>query len=479
MKKKTILLIWFIMFFSTSAFSQNTIYGTITGDINEGITLGIVKVDCGTNLLVSTTVSNSEGYYSFDNLENDSTYLFAPSKPGYRFYPARYFVTTPQEEVQAYDFNVATEYTVVCDPGTSLCWQDPQREAYNYTDEGMRAFEVDQYCSELILGGFEDWRVPTITELRSITTGFPGTETGGACPVVDGNITYADAQFQLSCFNMAEGVTANGPGDNGCYLKSRFTGTCDKPDPYSGGHPLEHVALETPSDTDDWRSVLMFENGSVLFNHACTGVDVRCVRNDDGSQIVECADSEPCDSGAIKSCECSGFGDRPDGIQTCNEVGNCWGPCECTKSVIDTSAAEECHAGDDLYNQADILTVNISLPEGDTIDYDPAVIMTFLYECPDDTTALPSRPPDGGSWDNQVANPGKPPYSISVHGVTYYRESLLEGRYCLLFQMGQQNRIPPIPESGDYYYWDPTQGIDFPLDGGAETVDVTLVKIVF
>ncbi len=81
---------------------------------------------------------------------------------------------------------VASEYTVVCDPDTPLCWQDPQREAYNYDDIGVRAFEADQYCSELILGGFEDWRVPTIAEIRSITAGFPGTETGGACPIVDG-----------------------------------------------------------------------------------------------------------------------------------------------------------------------------------------------------------------------------------------------------------------------------------------------------
>ena len=371
---------------------------------------------------------------------------------------------------------VVTKYTVVCDPDTNLCWQDPQREALNYDDQGLRAFEADQYCDELVLGGFDDWRVPTIMELRSITTGFEGTESDGDCPIMDGSISYADAQ-NFSCFNLAAGALGNGPGDNGCYLKPGFTGTCDKHDPYSGGHPLEHVALETPSDTNAWRAVLMFENGSVLFNHACTGVDVRCVRDDDGSPIVDCVENKPCVPGKTRGCECSGFGDRPDGIQTCNKDGDCWGPCECTRSIIDTSVDPECNRGNEFYDQADILTVNISLPEGDTIDYDPAVLSTFLYECPDENTAMPTRPPDGGSWENQLVDPGKPPYSISIRGITYYRERLIEGRHCLLIQMSHKNAIPPIPEAGDYFYWNPSQGFVFPLDGGAATTDVTLIKI--
>jgi len=372
---------------------------------------------------------------------------------------------------------VASEYTVVCDPDTSLCWQDPQREAYNYTDQGMRAFEADQYCEELILGGFEDWRVPTISEIRSITAGFPGTETGGACPVIDGNITYAEAQFSMSCFNLDNELTGKGPGDNGCYFKPGFTGTCDKYDPY-GGHPLEHVAFEEPSDEDIWRAVLMFENGSVLFNHQCTLVDVRCVRDDDNSPIVECADSKSCKPGKIKSCECVGFGDRPDGIQTCSEAGDCWGPCECTQSVIDTSVDPECHAGNDLYDSADILTVIMSVPDGASIDYDPADLQAFLYRCPDDTAPMPQSPPDGGSWENLVSNPGLPPYSMEVRGISYYRESLIaDGRYCLLVMLNQLHRMPPIPLSGDYTYWHPDQGIVFPLEGGAQTVEIILDRV--
>ncbi|MCP4196250.1 MAG: DUF1566 domain-containing protein [Proteobacteria bacterium] len=371
---------------------------------------------------------------------------------------------------------VVTPYSVICIEDTGLCWQDPQREAYNYDDIGLRAFEVDQYCDELVLGGFEDWRVPTIGELRSITEGFPGTETGGSCPIVDGDITYAQSQ-NFDCFNDDYTTYHNATGDNGCFLVPDLTGTCDKGDPYSGGHPLEHVALETPSDTEDWRATLMFENGSVVFNHACTGVDVRCVRDDDGSPVVDCVESQSCIAGETKSCACEGFGDRPDGIQTCNDAGDCWGPCECTKSIVDISADPECHAGNEAYDQADILKVNVSLPEGATIDYEPEVFQIFLYECPDDNTTMPRRPPDGGSWENQMIDPGPPPYDVEVRGITYYREEQITGRFCLLAQMSQKNVIPPIPQTDDYLYWDASVEFVFPLAESPQEVNITLRRI--
>jgi hypothetical protein len=66
---------------------------------------------------------------------------------------------------------------------------------------------------------------------------------------------------------------------------------------------------------------------------------------------------------------------------------------------------------------------------------------------------------------------------MEIRGITYYRERLIEGRHCLIVQMNRKNIMPPIPEAGDYMYWDPSQGIVFPLEGGAQTIDITLERI--
>ena len=43
--------------------------------------------------------------------------------------------------------------------------------------------EAAEYCSDLNEGGFSDWRLPTIDELRTLITNCSRTETGGSCRI--------------------------------------------------------------------------------------------------------------------------------------------------------------------------------------------------------------------------------------------------------------------------------------------------------
>ena len=109
MKKKTLLLMLVLMFISTNALSQNTIYGTITGDVQEGVTVNIYKFDCGGDIVEAETITDSEGYYSLgDALGGLETgrYLVVPDVSGYP--PQGYWVYIPQSPIKAYDFHITT-----------------------------------------------------------------------------------------------------------------------------------------------------------------------------------------------------------------------------------------------------------------------------------------------------------------------------------------------------------------------------------
>ena len=104
------------------------------------------------------------------------------------------------------------------DDDTSCSWTDPVSGLMWQNDPtvGTAVLNQDQartYCQELTVCGHTNWRLPTISELRSLVRGCPGTETGGACGVTD-DCTEDD------CTNAAcEGCLPEhgGPGVDGYY----------------------------------------------------------------------------------------------------------------------------------------------------------------------------------------------------------------------------------------------------------------------
>ena len=176
------------------------------------------------------------------------------------------------------------QYSYWNDPATNLTWQNPQKDAYTKDDGGLTQPDAIRYCEELVLGGYDDWRLPNIDEMRTVLRGNPYTETGGDCPMTEGS-SMPDMGDE-ACAPIKE---FGGPGDGGCYWVPELSGTCNKPDPAAAGHPLEFVSATVSKDNEDWVGCVLFDNGAVSFNHIHSLAEARCVRTGPTTP-VKCAD---------------------------------------------------------------------------------------------------------------------------------------------------------------------------------------------
>ncbi len=145
----------------------------------------------------------------------------------------------------------------VLDPATGQHWK---RES----GPSMTWQVASDYCKGLQLGGYTDWRLPAVEELRALIIGCPATQVGGACPA--GNSCTSAACLPPTC----NGCTRNaGPGPGGRYL---------------------HEAFDSGADTHYWSSIrlplsespaLIVEFDSARVSTSVTTVSlkaVRCVR---------------------------------------------------------------------------------------------------------------------------------------------------------------------------------------------------------
>jgi hypothetical protein len=88
---------------------EDTIYGTISGDVQEGITVNIYILSCGVPQPHATVTTDEQGYYAIGALAN-GRYLVGPDDAGYSFSNSKW-VDIPQEPIQAYNF-IATSIVV-------------------------------------------------------------------------------------------------------------------------------------------------------------------------------------------------------------------------------------------------------------------------------------------------------------------------------------------------------------------------------
>jgi hypothetical protein len=100
------------------------------------------------------------------------------------------------------------------DPKTGLTWQ------VEATGGKMAWSAAKAHCARLSLGGHHDWRLPTISELRSLIRGCPATRMGGTCGVTD-SCLKADCWKEDPCKGCS---FKGGPGPDGMYWPPELSG---------------------------------------------------------------------------------------------------------------------------------------------------------------------------------------------------------------------------------------------------------------
>jgi hypothetical protein len=152
------------------------------------------------------------------------------------------------------------------DPQSGLTWQVVP------TATGMNFSEAKPHCGKLSLGGYSDWRLPTINELRGLVRGCPATQNGGACGVTDSCLSRNCRK------DICEGCSFNGgPGKQGIYWPSDLSG--------EGMCYLSSTVVEDSKDIGaEWSWGVDFGLGSIRSGCAAGSeypydpAAVRCVR---------------------------------------------------------------------------------------------------------------------------------------------------------------------------------------------------------
>jgi hypothetical protein len=137
------------------------------------------------------------------------------------------------------------------DPKTNLTWEVQPRATMVSGAEN-----ADQYCAALEKGGFGDFRLPRIDELRTLVVGCSVSTPTGACDVREGCLS---SECDDDCDYCS----------SGCYLVSALAGPCNDDGVYISSSPY---------NGGSGRWILDFEHAAVTFGSSGVVGYVRCVR---------------------------------------------------------------------------------------------------------------------------------------------------------------------------------------------------------
>lgn len=151
------------------------------------------------------------------------------------------------------------------DSGSKLIWSS--RAGTNGYLYGLYLEEAETYCATLKEGGFTDWHLPTIDELRTLVVNCPGLETSGKCKVSDKkNCLSANCYKESDCL-------CEGGSETAVFSKFGYEYHAQYWSSSSGY--FEYSERNWLIELDEYANVFTFDPYDGYNNHYAT---VRCVR---------------------------------------------------------------------------------------------------------------------------------------------------------------------------------------------------------
>jgi len=144
---------------------------------------------------------------------------------------------------------------VFVDSASGLTWQNGMPTTMVWND-------AVAYCDTVTWGGASDWRLPTISELRTLIRGCDATAPGGSCTVTDACLEHASC-WNETCWSCNEG---EGPA-GGKFWPPELLG--------EGGW---YWSVSLVSDFPGWAWAIPFWGGDIDSYNQSLAVYTRCVR---------------------------------------------------------------------------------------------------------------------------------------------------------------------------------------------------------
>ncbi len=145
-----------------------------------------------------------------------------------------FFIACSDSQTNLYELEEVNGYPVVAGSLNGLMWyiDDPDNKTTRIVQ--MNYSNAVKHCDGMDHAGFSDWRLPTISELRTLVVGFRDIEPGGRCSVSDNCLKYScifqgrKEENDHPCSNNVEDADLNGPGPEGCYFDDVWRTYCGK-----------------------------------------------------------------------------------------------------------------------------------------------------------------------------------------------------------------------------------------------------------